>query len=277
MFVPVALPRSPVVVMATILLVLGACKDEDAAPATDPAPAETPSPVIEIVPAPVLDRTGLLEAMDAAATDYASGQAGSSAVLAGRRFVVRQAFGCRGPVTPPAEGAANSGLAAWSWGDRRQSQKLILAPADWTTSPLIAGGAESWEGADGLWLARPWLRSEACPARADGAQVGEETTASPQVMGLAAVFEKAESRLGRRNGRAYEFTVRSRDDAALAVPADGYRVVFEGRMTAFADGRTIHCRATSPDQRPVCIGAVQLDRVAFEDSEGKGLSEWRGG
>ena len=48
-------------------------------------------------------------------------------------------------------------------------------------------------------------------------------------------------------------------------------------MAAFADGRAVRCRAAGPDQRPICIGAVQLDRVAFEDAQGAVLSEWRGG
>lgn len=48
-------------------------------------------------------------------------------------------------------------------------------------------------------------------------------------------------------------------------------------MTTFADGRAIHCRTAAPDQRPVCIGAAQLDRVAFEDADGQMLSEWRDG
>ena len=60
-------------------------------------------------------------------------------------------------------------------------------------------------------------------------------------------------------------------------PTGGYRLILEGRMSAFADGRAIRCRASSPDQRPVCIGAVQLDRVAFEDAGGAVLSEWRPG
>jgi hypothetical protein len=94
-------------------------------------------------------------------------------------------------------------------------------------------------------------------------------------MGLAAVFEADGSRLGRRNGRAYSFGVRGENDQPAAVPPGGYRLVLEGRMAAFSDGRAIRCRAASPDQRPVCIGAVRLDRVAFEDAQGAVLSEWR--
>ena len=58
--------------------------------------------------------------------------------------------------------------------------------------------------------------------------------------------------------------------------AKGYRLVLEGRFAAFPDGRSIHCRAETPDQRPLCIAAAQLDRVAFEDADtGSVISEWR--
>ena len=54
--------------------------------------------------------------------------------------------------------------------------------------------------------------------------------------------------------------------------------MLEGRLGAFPDGRTIRCHAEGPDQRPVCVAAVQLDRVAFEDgASGATLSEWRKG
>jgi hypothetical protein len=188
---------------------------------------------------------------------------------------VRQTFGCGGPAPSPAEAKASEGLAALSWGERRQSLKLSLAPGDWSKSALIADDAETWEAAEGFWLARPWQRTESCPsAQRDPLTQGPP---SPQTMGLAAVFDEGGSRTGRRNGRAYEFTVRGEGDAPPVAPAQGYRLVLEGRMAAFADGRAVRCRAASPDQRPVCIGAVQLDRVAFEDADGKMLSEWRGG
>lgn len=96
-------------------------------------------------------------------------------------------------------------------------------------------------------------------------------------MGLASVFEADGSRLGRRNGRAYGYRVRGADDQVATAPAQRYRQIIEGRMAAFADGRSIRCRAFRPDERPVCIAAVQVDRVAFEDAGGATLSEWGGG
>lgn len=272
MFEPTVSPRPSVVAIAASLLVLGACQREEAAPAPIPAPA-APTPVVTVAPSPTLDRASLLQAMDLAASAFAAGREIGGASLAGRRFVVRQAFGCGGPA--PAQANASEGLPALTWGEGRQSLKLSLAPGDWSQSALIAGDAETWEAAEGFWLARPWLRAEGCPA-AQGDPLAQGQ-ASLQTMGLAAVFKEGGSRTGRRNGRAYEFTVRGEGDQPPVAPARGYRLVLEGRMAAFADGRAIRCRAASPDHRPVCIGAVQLDRVAFEDADGKMLSEWRDG
>ena len=150
-----------------------------------------------------------------------------------------------------------------------------MAPADWLQSGVVGRDDSGLEAVEGFWLARPWLLTEACPAMAPTASASSQ--ASPQTAGLAAVFKANGARTGRRNGRAYEFTLRGEDGQPPVPSAQGYRLVLEGRMTAFADGRAIHCRAAAADQRPSCIGAVQLDRVAFEDADGQMLSEWRDG
>lgn len=283
MFETIAPPRRPVVALAASILILGpalgACQREEDAPAPDPEPVTAPTtPVVAIAPAPTLDRAALLQAMDVAASAYAAGRDVGGATLVGRRFSIRQTFGCAGPTSSPLETTAGDGLAAWSWSDNRQSLKLTLSPADWTQSPLIADDAQGWEAVEGFWLPRPWLRTEGCPAIQDGVPAGGLTPPpSPQTVGLAAVFKEGGSRIGRRNGRAYDFIVRGGGDQPLVAPSQGYRLVLEGRMAAYADGRAIRCHADSPDHRPICIGAVQLDRVAFEDVEGRLLSEWRGG
>ena len=280
MLEPTAFLRPSAVALAATALLLSGCQREAAvtAPPIAPPPAETAEPPVPPVPpAPTLVRAGLLQAMDAAASAYAAGQ-DSAGSLTGRRFVVREAFGCAGASPPPVEAAPGNGLAAWSWGPRRESLRLTLAPGDWTDSPLLAGSADSWEAAEGFWISRPWLRADGCPGiEGDPLASGPVAAPSPQSVGLAAVFEEDGSRLGRRNGRAYEFTVRGESDQAPAAPAGGYRLVLEGRLAAFADGRALRCRAASADQRPVCIAAVHLDRVAFETADRRTLSEWRVG
>ena len=274
MLEPVVSPRPSVVALAASLLLLGACQPEDTAPSPAAAPVETRTPVVAAAPVPVLDRAAILQAMDAAASGYAGGQQAGDTSLTGRRFVVRQSFGCAGPSTDAAIG---DGRAGWAWADGGKALKLTMAPGDWLASPQIADGAENWEAAEGFWLTRPWMRAEGCPFRRNTIATVSPLSASPQAVGLVAVFTEDASRMGRRNGRAYEFTVRGEGDQPPVAPADGYRLVLEGRMAAFADGRAIRCRADGPDQRPVCIGAVRLDRVAFEDGKGAVLSEWRAG
>lgn len=269
---PIASPRPSLVALAASVLVLGACQREPQS-TTAPAPKPETPPVVTVAPAPVLDRAGLLQAMDIAASAFAAGREVGGASLAGRRFVVRQAFGC-GASGDAAE-TATEGLATVSWAKDHQTLRFSLAPTDWLQGGLIGMNDSSLEAAEGFWLARPWLRTEACPATAAAASTSDQP--SPQTVGLAAVFKATGARTGRRNGRAYEFTLRGEDGQPPATSVNGYRLVLEGRMTAFADGRAIHCRAAAADQRPVCIGAVQLDRVAFEDADGQMLSEWRDG
>ncbi len=282
MLEPTVSPRPSVVALATSLAllssVLGGCQRDPAEPATSSAPAKLTPPPVAPTPVAALDRIGLIAAMDAAASAYAGGMEGGQDSLVGRRFVVRQAFGCAGETSRDPETKVEDGLATWSRSADGQGLKVALTPGDWKGSPLIADGAEqSWEAVEGVWLTRPWLRSGDCPRISTSDNLGGPAAPSRQTMGLASVFAADGSRLGRRNGRAYEHTVRGVDNQPAVAPAQGYRLVLEGRIAAFPEGRAIRCRSSGPDQRPVCIAAVQLDRVAFEDAAGATLSEWRGG
>ena len=132
-----------------------------------------------------------------------------------------------------------------------------------------------WETVEGFWIPRPWLASDACPGVLRDPLQGGVAVPSPYTVGLAAVFPTGSSRVGQRNGRAYSYSIRAEGDQPLAPAADGYRLVLEGRVVGFPGGRAIRCRTASPDQRPVCIAAIQLDRVAFESATGDVLGQWR--
>ena len=82
MLEPTVSPRPSVVALAASLVFLAACQREEAAPAPPPAPAVSAPPVVAIGPAPVLDRAGLLQAMDVAASAYAAGKDPGGATLA---------------------------------------------------------------------------------------------------------------------------------------------------------------------------------------------------
>lgn len=260
-------------------LLLLACGPKETAPPPPPPKIEPPPPEIPkiIAPPPSLSRADLLAAATTAASAYASGVAAEGTdPLAGRSFTIRTPFGCN-PDAKPAPGLAGRTLRA-----KGRAAELSLTPADWSGSPLVAAAVEAkvWDAVEGYWIDRPWLQSDHCPpAAARAADVDDAEAApapSPQTLGLAAVFEPEGSRFGRRNGRAYSFTVRSEGEAPPPIPARGYRLVLEGRFAAFPDGRSIHCRAETPDRRPLCIAAAQLDRVAFEDADtGSVISEWR--
>ena len=265
---------------------LAGCDRKAPDPMATKAPTEMPSnasvAAAPIVPAPLpaLTRGDLVSAADQAASAYAEGKSPSAAdPLVGRDFAVRVPFGCNGPAPADASGSENDGLAAWTWEAKGQAIQLRMAPSDWTASAMLseAGASDKWEAVEGFWIPRPWLASETCPAvHADPLQTGAPP-ASPQTVGLAAVFEVGGSRIGRRNGRAYEYSVRQTGDVPLTAPKTGFRILLKGRVASFPSGRAIECRASGPDQRPVCIVAVQLDQVAYEDATGNTLSEWRPG
>ncbi|MBB5710027.1 hypothetical protein [Sphingomonas xinjiangensis] len=238
-----------------------------------PEPEAKPSGPAVLKPDPVLARSDLIAAAAQAASRYASGKAlPAEEDLVGRAFSVRVPFGCEGPAAPEEE---TPGIAHWSWVEDRKTIRLAMPPADWKGSAMIAqaGASQTWEAVEGFWVPRPWLMADGCAAiRRDPLQPA--VAASTQTLGLAAVFEQGGSRVGRRDGRAYQFTVRAEKDAPLSVPEDGYRIVLEGRVKAFPSGRALECRASGPDERPVCVLATQLDRVAFESAEGAVLAEW---
>ncbi|MGV8930226.1 MAG: hypothetical protein ACOH1E_10760 [Brevundimonas sp.] len=269
---------SPVMATVAASLMLSQCnrtpEPVEAQPVAEPAPAP-------VIPAPTaMTRADLLGAVSRAGSAYAAGEQPAGAdPLVGRPFAVRLPFGCNGPQSMAADGAGD-GLAHWTWGPDRKTIQLSLTPGDWLSTALVSStvGGSDWEAVEGFWIPRPWLGVETCSqVRADPLQSGQHTPSS-QTVGLAAVFKSDESRVGRRNGRAYTYTVRAEGDAPLKAPANGYRAVVEGRLAAFPGGRAIRCRASSPDQRPVCIAAIELDRVAFTEAEtGTVLSEWRPG
>lgn len=272
--------RRPLVVLAASGLLLCACDRQgeadppvDAMPVVQAPVASLPAPVT-----PTLDRKALLDGLRRAASIHVSGAVPQGPdPLVGKTFSMALAFGCRGPEA--AVEGQTEGLARWSWGPERKSIQLSLTAGDWTDSALITGaGADGWEAVEGFWIPRPWMEEGGCPAPTTDPLAGGPGAPSPQTVGLAAVFETDGSRLERRNGRAYAFSIRPEGEAeTVAPPEAGFRLRLEGRIGSFPGGRAIHCRTAGPDQRPVCIAAVRMDRVAFEDASGQTLSEWRVG
>lgn len=240
-------------------------------PAPAPRPATTPPTPLAVTP-PALGRADLLTAAAAAASEHAAGEAGEPAdsPLAGRAFRLRLPFGCEGPSTseePP--------LAYWTYAEDRQSIRVVVRPENWTDSDFARGlaGAETIEAVEGFWITRPWLASEDCPARAADPVDGGRSAPTPETVGLASVFEAGGSRVQRRRERPYETTLRVEEGEAVA--PQGFRLLLEGRLSGFADGRAFRCRSSGPHQRPICIARVQISTVAIEDpATGRILDTW---
>lgn len=279
------------IALAAALPLLASCQkpSEPAAPEA-PAPA-TPTVVLDST----LNRAALLAALSEARTATADGRP-RDAALSGRTVSVRLPFGCDGAGSTEQ---AQPGLPTLARGDDG-SLMLRVLPEDLAASDLVvtpgADGAATpspWEAVEGFWIARPWSGLDACrpgePApmtihtaeeteAEGGLKVGDAASraGTERTSGLAAVFETGGSRLGRRQGQAYVHVIRG-DKGVDPTPAPGgYALRLEGRLTAFADGKAVHCVQKDAESRPVCVAALRLDRLAFEDgATGALLSEWR--
>ncbi|MEN5175464.1 hypothetical protein [Brevundimonas diminuta] len=272
----------------------------------EPAAPANPAPPPTVVLDSTLNRAALLAALTEAGTALADGQT-RDAALTGRTVSVRLPFGCSGETNVAGEASGLPRLARNEDG----SLTLTVTPEDLSASALVPatreGAVDKWEAVEGFWIARPWSSLDVCPTSAaqpapapdpapSPAQTADktpaegkaleartvETVASPPVVqpersaGLAAVFETGGSRLGRRQGQAYVHVIRGEKGVAPTPAPGGYALRLEGRLTAFADGKAVHCVQKDAESRPVCVAALRLDRLAFEDgATGALLSEWR--
>ncbi|MCR5872984.1 hypothetical protein LRS10_01485 [Phenylobacterium sp. J426] len=217
-----------------------------------------------MAPSPPLGRADLLAAVAQAASAAAAGAPAPEAAgaLAGRRFSLRLPFGCAGP--------ASDTWAGFEYDERREALRLSARPEAWTDQPWVRTlvATDGTESIAGFWLRRPWMLTETCPSVAPVADAGggEET------VGLAQVFEAGGSRVPRRGGRAYQATEKLGREPPPG--RGGFRLVLEGRVASPEARGPIRCLAPSADQRPVCLVMVEIDRVAFEDANGRRIAEW---
>lgn len=250
------------------------------AAAANVARAEVPVP-------PSLDRRTLLRAVAEARSAAAGGadDRTQQAALDGRRFELRMRIGC----TLGAEASPAPGLFASADAETRRVE-LKAEPGISLEHPIAAAmAAGRFEAAEGFWVPQPWLLESVCPVAATaqpqeaGAPAAAEGEPGPAVqpapapqpaVGLAQFFASDESRLGRRDGRAYV----ARDEWAENDPPPqpgSWELVITGRLRSI-DGRAILCRAEDPSAPPLCIISASFDRVAIE-SGGRELAEWSRG
>ena len=245
------------------------------APPAEPPPAaapvvEAPAPRLPVI-TPPLGRTGLLGIAAAAADAHAAGRVGSpaNAELVGRRFEIRVPFGCYGP--SPENGGAR---LRWNYDAEDETLRVSVTPEVWTELPWVAGLAgEQVEAVEGFWLPRPWSSAEACPTREARMVMPPILPAPQQTVGLAQFFEAGGSRVPRRDGKPYR-TVEKVALEALQV-GEGFRLALSGRIAALPTGQPSACHGAGAELRPVCLIAVEFDRVAIENPvSGELLAEW---
>jgi hypothetical protein len=291
-----------VAVLAALPLLVWCQRPPEPAPSPAPAPSPTPTVVIDST----LNRAALLAALTEAGSALADSRE-RDAALNGRTVSVRLPFGCGGTVS--ADDTAAAGLPRLIR-NRDGGLTLTVTPED-LKARIAAGGVapaaeaslDQWDAIEGFWIARPWSGLDVCPTPAIVAPVATATAsseaarveadpskptkaaeASPppspilpeRTAGLAAVVEADGSRLGRRQGQAYAHVIRGEKGAAATSAPGGYALRLEGRLTTFADGKAVKCVQRDLESRPVCVAALRLDRLAFEDgATGALLSEWR--
>ncbi len=220
-----------------------------------------------------ISRADLIAAFARAADATAAGGAlpGSNRQLIGRTFNLKLPFGCNGEASN-----MRPAWAGWTFDHNRQALKLSATPERWTDADWVKSiaGDLPHEAVEGFWIERPWTSSETCPV--DNLVGTADLTGSNdrQTLGIAQFFAPDSPRTFQRGERAYAHTIRVRDQAE--VEGRRHRLVVSGRVTGFTDGQPIHCIQEAPDRHPVCLVAVELARVSFEDPrDGSVLVEWR--
>lgn len=256
------------------------------APEAPPPPAEVEPPVASAppVPPPVapeapaapqgpLGREDLVREASRAASQFAAeGRlTESTAAMVGRRFAISIAFGCGGLQNMPS---ASQMSVAYDAANR--TVKLTAQPGVWTNLPIIQGlpDPSTIDVVEGFWIPRPWTSMENCPVQTNYPVPATPTPSTAQTLGLAQLFPADGSRLSRHADRPYEFTQKV-PEAAAAMLANTYKLVLEGRITGFDKETALRCWMESPYHQPVCLYAVTLDRVAFQEAaSGKQIASW---
>jgi len=249
------------------LLGRGTGEPPPAPPKTIPAPtpSPTPKPVLPVVQPP-LGRAELIAAAASAADAFASGRPLPESVtaFAGRDFDLRLPFGC-----PGAPQALSGGLSL-EYGEgaealRVRAEPVSWAPEDWLPAPPEdAPEAEPRADAiEGFWIARPWTSSEACPPADPAAPAGQAAPGAPeQTLGIAQIFSPDDSRVGRRDGEAYQAVERIAPDAVNL--SQGLHLRLRGKLASAPGNGPVLCRA-SAGARPVCLIVAAFDQVAIEN------------
>lgn len=221
-------------------------------------------------PDPPLDRERLLLALVRARSAHAVGadDREDQAELDGARFELRVRFGCG---APPAQALLTNPTVRHD-AESRTIELRAVPDVDLADPIVSALSREGVEAAEGFWIPRPWILQPSCPpGQAAAAVLG------PERVGIAQFFTSEDSRVGRRDERAYSTTVRLENEQDPARP-QGFDLVLSGRLRAGPEGRVIRCLSSDPSAIPACLISVEFDRVRVDDvATASTLAEWRRG
>ncbi|MFM2282339.1 MAG: hypothetical protein RLZZ444_4570 [Pseudomonadota bacterium] len=273
--------RNGLLAMAGLALAIGGCsgeapgeqKAEPEAVVTEQIPEIVPVQSTEVAPLTALGRGDLIAAFARASDATAAGQPlpDANRQLVGRTFNLKLPFGCNGEA-----GKERPVWAGWTFDSKGRVLRVFAAPERWTDADWVKpiAGNLPHEAVEGFWIERPWTSSEECPAANVASNADLAASKERETMGIAQFFAPDSSRTFQRGSRPYSHTIRVREPAEIE--GRTYRLAVSGRITGFPDGQPIHCVQDSPDRRPVCLIAVDLARVSFEDPrDGNVLVEWR--
>jgi hypothetical protein len=244
-------------------------------PAISPPPAApVVTPKVEAPPERTLQRQDLIGLGASAADAAASGAAlpGEAIELAGKRFEIFLPFGCDGPAPEGSEAPLR-----WRYDDKASALRIHVSPTEWKTADWWQDPPKAVEAMEGFWIERPWSSRETCPATSavSAAPGADPVTLPGQTLGVVQLISPDAPRQMLRGGKPYETVVRMAADAAPL--GQGLRVRLAGRIGRFPDGQPVRCtQSGGREQRPVCLIAVTIEEVAFQDpATDKTLSVWQ--
>jgi hypothetical protein len=222
---------------------------------------------------PSLGRVDLIAAAARAADASAAGRVPPEALkeLVGREFELRLPFGCPGAPQLGA-GAFTVEYDEKAGALRVRAEPVRWSPEEWLPQGDADEGARGAEGIEGFWVGRPWTSDESCPASDPASAQPQPPLPAEQTLGIAQVFADQGSRVGRRDGKAYELVRRVKPEAMDLT--SGLRLRLRGKVSEGGGAGPVVCRAAG-GSRPVCLILVTFDTVAVEHpSDEATLATW---
>lgn len=268
-----------------LVMLISACQPQPAKELNETDSSETTAlPRLPVIEAPS-DRRALLRAAADAASAAALGKDDRDAQLQldGDRFEFRMRFGCSS-----RSEIVSSGAFQVDYDDESRRLRVRAAPDLIGAEPWVAAlGDDNTEAVEGFWVRTPWMLTSGCPG-AGRPPAAEETklngSSQPNgepfpdrqpggSVGIAQFFSEAESRVTRRDQRAYELTKTLPE--GQGVPPQGYDFILSGRLQKLPGGRVIACHVVSPSLPPDCLVSVKFDEARIERADTQEtLAEW---